>query len=142
AAAAPSGVDGFLGDVMFLAASNGRRLLEIGCGSGEALARMREIGWTVVGTDFDPQAVTAARALAMDIRLGGPETLQPEDGRFDAIYLGHVLEHVSDPLAFLERCRALLGEGGSLVIVTPNTASLGLKWFGRHWRGLEPPRHL
>jgi hypothetical protein len=31
---------------------------------------------------------------------------------------------------------------GQLVIVTPNTSSLGQAYFGRDWRGIEPPRHL
>jgi 2-polyprenyl-3-methyl-5-hydroxy-6-metoxy-1,4-benzoquinol methylase len=143
AALTPSGIDGFLSRAMYLAPSTpGRRLLEIGCGSGEALARMKALGWSVLGADFDPSAVATAKGLGIDVRLGGVESLRPEDGTFDAIYLGHVVEHVPDPLDVLSRCRALLNEGGQLVLVTPNTDGLGARRFGRHWRGLEPPRHL
>ena len=37
---------------------------------------------------------------------------------------------------------ALLAPGGTLVAITPNNESHGHAVFGRHWRGLEPPRHL
>jgi len=35
----------------------------------------------------------------------------------------------------------VLRPGGRLVIYTPNAESLGHQWFGKDWRGLEPPRH-
>ncbi len=143
AEACPSGADGFMSQAMFLKAPGDHgRLLEIGCGSGEELAAMRALGWTVLGTDFDPAAVAIARGRGLEVRLGGVECVRQEDGPFDAIYLGHVIEHVPDPLNLLERCRNLLREEGALVLVTPNTSGLGLRWFGPHWRGLEPPRHL
>ncbi len=143
AEASPSGADGFMAEAMFIEApANHGRLLEIGCGSGEALASMRALGWTVLGTDFDPAAVAVARGRGLEVRLGGVEHVGLDDGPFDAIYLGHVIEHVPDQLDLLKRCRELLREGGALVLLTPNTAGLGMKWFGPHWRGLEPPRHL
>jgi SAM-dependent methyltransferase len=139
----PSGVDGFLAEAMFLPAPRSRgRLLEIGCGNGAALAHMRDLGWSVLGTDFDPQAVAAARQLGLEVRLGGAECISKEDGPFDAIYLGHVIEHILDPAGLFRECQSLLSVGGRIVLLTPNAAGLGLKWFGRNWRGLESPRHL
>ncbi len=143
AQALPSGADGFMGEAMFIDASGEPgRLLEIGCGGGEALAAMRVLGWTVLGVDFDPKAVAVARSRGLEVRLGGVECVGRNDGPFDAIFLGHVIEHVPDQLDLLSRCRELLSERGRLVMVTPNTAGLGMRWFGPFWRGLEPPRHL
>jgi hypothetical protein len=56
--------------------------------------------------------------------------------------MSHVIEHVTDPVATLEKCKGLLRQGGRLTVTTPNARSLGHAKFGRNWRGLEPPRHL
>jgi len=119
------------------------KLLDLGCGDGQFLARMRARGWEVVGVDFDQAAVAAAWDLhRIRVLQGDLRSLRLPDSEFDAIVLNHVLEHVPSPVAELTECRRLLRPGGSLVSVTPNAHSLGHEWFGPAWRGLEPPRHL
>jgi 2-polyprenyl-3-methyl-5-hydroxy-6-metoxy-1,4-benzoquinol methylase len=44
--------------------------------------------------------------------------------RFDTVVLGHVLEHVLDPVALLERIRAWVAPGGVLLATVPNALSL------------------
>jgi SAM-dependent methyltransferase len=56
--------------------------------------------------------------------------------------MSHVIEHVPDPVACLDKCRRLLKPGGRLVVSTPNIRSRGHLEFKQSWRGLEPPRHL
>lgn len=51
------------------------------------------------------------------------ETFVP-DGRFDAIEMGFVLEHVDDPAQILRRYRDCLGPGGTLFTAVPNARSL------------------
>jgi SAM-dependent methyltransferase len=118
------------------------RLLDIGCGNGEYLARAREAGWDVFGCDFDPAAVRAARASGAEVREGGAEAFADSLASFDAVTLSHIIEHVHDPAALLAQCRNLLKPGGTLFIDTPNADARGLTLFRRSWRGLEPPRHL
>jgi 2-polyprenyl-3-methyl-5-hydroxy-6-metoxy-1,4-benzoquinol methylase len=125
----------------FPAPTGPARLLDIGCGSGEFLARMREVGWTVVGHDLDPKAVQTARSRGIDVVLG-PLDSKSFDGKFDAITMHHVIEHVHDPVETLKICRELLAPGGRLWIATPNADSLGRRRFGAHWVGLDSPRHL
>jgi 2-polyprenyl-3-methyl-5-hydroxy-6-metoxy-1,4-benzoquinol methylase len=120
----------------------GGRLLEVGCGSGAALKEMEARGWSVEGVDFDPQAVKAARARNLSVRLGTLEQQAYPDDSFDAIAMVHVIEHVPDPRGLLRECRRILRPGGDLVAITPNAGSLGHRLFGPDWRGLEPPRHL
>lgn len=118
------------------------KLLDVGCGSGVWLEWIRKLGWDVQGVDFDPEAVKAARLAGLNVKCGSVEDQNYPSGSFDAIILYHVIEHVPDPIATLRECARLLKSGGTLVIGTPNGASLGHRFFKQDWRGLEPPRHL
>lgn len=128
--------------VFYLPALPNGRLLEVGCGSGEMLKSMESHGWRVEGVDFDPVAVGNARDKGLDVRLGGLAEQRYADDVFDAIAMSHVIEHVPDPAGLLAECWRILKPGGQLVVVTPNTDSLGHRLFKSDWRGLEPPRHL
>lgn len=128
--------------VMYLKANPGGRLLDIGCGDGQALEHLRDLGWQVEGVDFDERAVRAARARGLEVHTGTLESQEYPDASFDAITMSHVIEHVHDPLGLMRECCRALRSGGRLVVVTPNIGSLGRWCFGEAWRGLEPPRHL
>jgi SAM-dependent methyltransferase len=137
--------------VMWLPVSRRGRLLDVGCGSGAFLARMRDFGWQIEGVEPDSAAREAARARLTAVRGGEPggevriagdlDDPSIEPG-FDAITLSHVIEHVPDPVSSLRRCAELLAPGGLLVCVTPNSASLGARSFGASWLHWDPPRHL
>lgn len=129
--------------VMWLPRTRGGTLLDVGCGNGAFLARMRDFGWRVVGVEPDPRAAaTARRERSLDVFGGTLEAYAAADGAFDAITLNHVIEHAPDPVALVRECQRVLAPGGALVVVTPNVAGLGARLFGNRWRGLEVPRHL
>lgn len=128
---------------MFLARYPRGRLLEIGCGSGRFLQRMRRKGWAVQGVDLDP--VVAKRIqerYGLSIDVGDLRALGYPAESFDAVAMSQVIEHAYDPVGLLAECRRLLRPGGHLVLSTPNARSLAHRRFARAWRGLEPPRHL
>jgi 2-polyprenyl-3-methyl-5-hydroxy-6-metoxy-1,4-benzoquinol methylase len=130
-------------DIMCLPACPGLRLLEIGCGSGAFLARMRRLGWDVCGLDPDPAAVSWGRhAYGLDVGCGTLDQADFPVDSFDVITMNHVIEHVHDPMALLAECQRILRPGGKLILTTPNANSWGHKIFARYWRGLEPPRHF
>jgi SAM-dependent methyltransferase len=118
------------------------RLLDVGCGNGAFLSRMRALGWRVHGLEPDPAAAKAARALGIDVVVGTLADTAWPDGSFDAVTMSSVIEHLHDPGGSLAVCRRLLAPGGTLHIMTPNADALGVARFGSHWRGLETPRHL
>jgi 2-polyprenyl-3-methyl-5-hydroxy-6-metoxy-1,4-benzoquinol methylase len=139
----PGGGDAFAATVMFLPApSSSSTLLDVGCGGGDFIALMGDLGWTVSGVETDPLAVDRARARGLDVHLGDLSTADLVESSFDAITMAHVIEHVHDPARLLTRSRELLEPNGTLVISTPNSDSWGHRHFGRDWRGLEPPRHV
>jgi SAM-dependent methyltransferase len=118
------------------------RLLELGCGNGQYLQRLQSAGWKCVGIDFDPAAVANAKALGLDARVGTLAEQRFADASFDTVLMSHVIEHLPDPHAELREVRRILKPGGRVVLLTPNVGSLGHRAAGRHWIGLEPPRHL
>jgi SAM-dependent methyltransferase len=118
------------------------RILDVGCGNGAFLKRMRSFGWDVHGLDPDPAAAAAAKASGIDVLVGTLADATWPEGWFDAVTMSSVIEHVPDPVAALSACRRLLAPGGTLHLVTPNTRALGAERFGVNWRGFEAPRHL
>lgn len=128
------------GRVCWLPLLRAGRVLDVGCGSGAFLARMRALGWDVAGVEPDPAAAAAAK------RVHGVDVEGTVDGfagrQFDAITMHHVIEHLPDPQADVTALAARLAPGGRLVIVTPNIRSAGRRLFGAHWVHWDPPRHL
>jgi 2-polyprenyl-3-methyl-5-hydroxy-6-metoxy-1,4-benzoquinol methylase len=119
------------------------RLLDFGCGNGSFLRRMKERGWIVTGLDSSPSLAQYLRKeCGLRCVIGSLPHPELGDGSFDVITMRHSLEHVHHPLEVLRAAYRLLAPGGLLVVSTPNIDSLPYKWFGRHWWGLDLPRHL
>jgi 2-polyprenyl-3-methyl-5-hydroxy-6-metoxy-1,4-benzoquinol methylase len=129
-------------ELFWLPATDTGRLLDMGCGNGKPMQRFVDAGWTATGIDFDAEAVAAARSVGLDARVGALRQQAFPDAHFDVILMSHVIEHLADPIAELTECRRILRRSGSIVIATPNARGLGHRLFGRHWQGLETPRHL
>jgi 2-polyprenyl-3-methyl-5-hydroxy-6-metoxy-1,4-benzoquinol methylase len=128
---------------MYLGGIKPGKVLDVGCGNGAFLALMRSAGWDVAGLETDPKAARlASERLGVPIHVGQLCQGAYETSSFDAVTLHHVIEHVYDPIGVMAECRRILKPDGLLVVVTPNLASVGHRWFGANWRGLEPPRHL
>lgn len=123
-----------------------RRLLDIGSGPGFFLKTAMERGWQVRGVEPSRQAAAHARQLGVDMAEGffNAETA-PALGRFDAVHLNNVLEHVPAPIELLILARECLEPGGVLCVNVPNdfsplqtaAAAGGLKQW---W--IAPPHHL
>ncbi len=124
------------------APSKGGRLLDVGFGDTGFLENARAAGWEVVGIDPDPEVVSKGLQRGFTVFQGDLDTLNEKSSYFDVITMSHVIEHVHEPRTSLQQVYRLLKPGGSVWIETPNIKSLGHDHFGRHWRGLEPPRHL
>lgn len=118
------------------------RLLDIGCGNGAFLTRAADMGWQVQGCEIDPKAVAACRSIGMEVIEGDAFTPQLAGQFFDVITMSHVIEHVHDQPALLQRAYELLRPGGWLWLACPNPHSIGFHISGTAWHALHPPYHL
>ncbi|MFM7329993.1 MAG: class I SAM-dependent methyltransferase, partial [Bacteroidota bacterium] len=58
------------------------------------------------------------------------------------ITLWHVLEHLENPLESIRKLSENLLPGGSILVAVPNHKSADARHYGKHWAGLDVPRHL
>lgn len=129
--------------IMYLSAARRGRLLDVGCGNGQFLANMRDLGWEVFGVEPDPRAARVAKQhFGVSVSAGNLEHANLPDNYFDAVTLNHVIEHVLDPIRLLRECYRVLKSDGILVAVTPSIKSMGHRIFREAWRGFDPPRHF
>jgi SAM-dependent methyltransferase len=124
-------------------APGGVQVLEVGCGTGDLLARLHRRGASVVGVEPNPAAAEVARRQhGLDVATGTLDEVALPEGTFDLALMRYALEHVHRPLATLRRLAAMLRPGGRAVLWVPNADSFDAQWFGHTWRGLDAPRHL
>lgn len=107
----------------------GGLVLDVGCGAGRFGLTLPS-GSNYVGLDQSPRAAAAAQQAGLDVRLETIENhvLDPDNiGRYDTVCSFQVLEHVPEPIAFLDGCRRATKPNGRVVVSVPNNASyLGL----------------
>ncbi len=128
---------------MTLAHETAGKLLDVGCGGGRFLNRMKKRGWLVEGVDFDALATERATArYGVKTHVGDLTQCALPANSFDVITMSQTIEHLYDPKATLIESLRILKPGGLLVMTTPNVKSIGAGEFGSFWRGWEAPRHL
>jgi 2-polyprenyl-3-methyl-5-hydroxy-6-metoxy-1,4-benzoquinol methylase len=122
--------------------TQGKTLLDYGCGTGAFLQEMKQHGWTVTGIEPDPGAAQKAMELTSS-EVKAPSALDSiEPSSFDAITLWHVLEHVHTLNETLDKLKAALKPGGFLFIAVPNYTSHDATNYQQYWAAYDVPRHL
>jgi SAM-dependent methyltransferase len=92
----------------------------------------------IKGFDILAEDVEQARRDGYDIDVADAESYLAED-RYDVVFVGDLIEHLSNPGLFLECCHRNLADGGRLVIATPNTYSFAKLARVALRRTNEPP---
>lgn len=125
-----------------LLVTGGASVLDVGCGIGLFLEKLRSLGATnLTGIDFSERAVGAVRARGITCHQGTFLDFPAEAGSFDVVVMNNYLEHTMNPAQELEQARRVLRPGGVLVGELPNFNSLDRALFGRFWGGNHVPRH-
>ena len=116
----------------------GLRVADLACGEGYGSDVLARAGArAVVGVDANPEAHEHARLRYVRENLTFTRTLvELYDEPCDAIVFLQTIEHVRNPGEILDRCRALVGDGGVAFVSTPNVLTLappGAERSGNPW---------
>jgi SAM-dependent methyltransferase len=132
----------------------GRRgsILEIGCSIGFFLKVASEQGWAVTGSDISPLQIEVAKKEfnLTDVHCADWLTL-PLNKVFEVVYCSHTIEHIPNPVDWLDGFRRVLAPDGVICLEVPNMESadrrlkrllkrLGLK--KDKWAPWRTPDHL
>jgi len=113
------------------------RVLDLGCGTGANLARLRRLGLPFghyTGVDFSPSMLALARKRFGDppgvtFRQGDATALEDTGERYDVIVSTYLLDHLSEPAAFVNGVQRFLEPGGHLILLFYSQP----RWFVRFW---------
>ena len=104
---------------------SGKRVLEVGCGSGAGCLRLLSAGaGEVMGIDVDADAVRLARdnhsSQNLEFEVVRDSQFPVADGGFDVVVALETIEHVQNDVQFVEELARVLNPGGILLLSTPN----------------------
>jgi len=115
----------------------GRRLLDLGCGTGNYTLAFREAGFEVEGLDLSAEMLAKARDKAPDLRWhhGDARALPFESERFDAVSCVLATHHI-DPLAqALREIARVLRPGGVFATFTSTPEQIRGFWLAHYLPG-------
>ena len=125
----------------FMTLTPSSRVLDVGCGAGTFLERIRaRYDASVTGVDFKDLSASPSLRNAR-FHCGLFYDLHLEDQQFDLVTMWHFLEHDYDPPRSLRTARRVLQRNGRLIVEVPRLDSKTFEWFGDRWPGLQAPQH-
>jgi 2-polyprenyl-3-methyl-5-hydroxy-6-metoxy-1,4-benzoquinol methylase len=123
--------------------SEGRHILEVGCGAGELAACLFKDGYAVVAIDSDCDSIAAAQRLGVDARIAAwPEF---NGGQFDAVLFTRSLHHIHPLHESIECAAKSLTETGCIIVedfAFDSVDEKTLRWFRSAIRLLEATGQL
>lgn len=114
-------------------------ILDVGCGTGILLHKMKESGFNnVMGIDpFIDETISYPNGLKI-LKKNFDEL----DKKFDFIMFNHSFEHMENPLEVMKQSNKLLNNNKYLLLRVPVADSYAFKHYRENWCSLDAPRHL
>jgi 2-polyprenyl-3-methyl-5-hydroxy-6-metoxy-1,4-benzoquinol methylase len=129
---------------IFLAKPSAKSILDIGSGRGWTLYNLKKYFRyeTAVGTQISAPAYEFSKEK-LKLEIYNQDLLDIDFRKnFEVITLWHVLEHVSEPEAYLKKIHGLLNNRGLLIIEVPNFNSWTRMLTKDHWLAWDLKHHL
>lgn len=92
-------------------------VMDIGCGYGYFIEKIKNAVDYVVGSEFNPTAINTCNSKGIKLYTTNLKDIQE---KFDMITAFQVFEHVKDNKSFIEDCINLINPNGYLLLVVPN----------------------
>jgi len=123
--------------------TQGKRLLDVGSGTGYFLDHMKRNGYQVKGIEIDSDARQATKKK-FGIEVAEPSSLLNGElkEKVEVVTMWHVLEHLHDLHGYMKSIHHQLTEDGFLLIAVPNHASYDAQYYKKLWAAYDVPRHL
>jgi SAM-dependent methyltransferase len=131
-------------EIVFNQLNKEERVLDIGCGSGNFLEKLKSKTSNIIGLEYNNLAIEKCLAKGLTVYNTGLKEfseIKENQFKFDIICAFQVLEHIFDVNSFLTSCIKLLGSGGRLIIGVPNNNPYLHKYDYFHTLNL-PPHHI
>ncbi|MCP4157473.1 MAG: class I SAM-dependent methyltransferase [bacterium] len=110
------------------------KLLDVGCYTGAFMEVAKAGGWEVSGLELSTWAAGIARGLQLGEVYEVPlDSLPVEPASFDVLSFWDVMEHLSEPKAFLRDAAGMLKEGGVLAFSTHMVDSMAVRVMGTRY---------
>lgn len=125
-------------EVLNLVPTDARRILELGCASGQLGRAVKERQQCyLVGVELDEDAARGAKQYFDEVHLGDVEKMEfpYEPGFFDAVICADVLEHLVNPQLVVRKLFELVRPGGQIIVSIPNIRNMRImsKLAGGRW---------
>ena len=115
------------------------RMLDLGCWLGFLLDEARSRGWEVTGVEPSEFGSSyACEHLGLEVIQADMFEVDLPHGSFDAIVMGDVIEHLTDPVAAIDRTRQLLTPAGVLWLALPDAGSRVARTLRGRWWSVIP----
>ena len=119
-----------------------KRLLDVGCGTGDFLHMALNNNWEVTGIEPNTSARAIANSKVNNAVYAETYLHKFENNSFDVITLWHVLEHLPNLETHINVLNKLLKPKGRLIIAVPNYKSFDAQYYKSYWAAYDVPRHL